>query len=115
MYDYPDGKLLPILVATVDSAEPGPDAHDFDLGADVYFFQVRVIALADDTAVLWRGKESAADTATLTDTTASLVGLATEGEVFESPLFPANHRPPTLRTLATAGSARIEVIRVGRQ
>jgi hypothetical protein len=115
MYDYPDGKLAAPLVATVDSAGEETEATDIALGVDVYFLQVRIKALEADTAVIWRAATSVADTAPLSASSSSEVTLADDGETWESPLFPINQRPPTLRFLATDGSARVEVLRVVRQ
>jgi hypothetical protein len=115
MYDYPDGKLATPLVETVDSAGEETEARDVALGPDVYFVQVRIKALEASTVVLWRGAQTSTDTGALEAASSSEVSLGDLGEVWESPLFPANQRPPVLRFLATAGSARVEVLRLVRQ
>lgn len=115
MYDYPDGKVAPPLVATLDAA--GTATADIPLGADVYFWQVRFSATADATTVLWRPAEAPAsgDTSPLAAATAYQVTLAKAGDVDVTSLYPANQRPDVVRVRATAGKCRVEVLRVVRQ
>ena len=113
MYDFPDGKVVGPLIAALDSG--GADDADLALGADVYFWSIRIVATAATTVVLWRPKLTDADTAPLTSGDAYSVSLAASGDAWESPLFPANQRPAVARFLATAGQARVEILRVVRQ
>lgn len=113
MFDYPDGKVAPPVIASIDSGGT-PDA-DLELGADVYFWGLRIVATAADTVVLWRPATSSSDSGTIAEASSYRRALAAEGDVWESPLFPANQRPAVVRVLATAGSARVEAVRVVRQ
>jgi hypothetical protein len=112
MYDYPDGRVAAPVIATIDSG--ATDAAELELGADVYFWHLRIVALEAATVVLWRPKVDTADTGTIAEATSYRRALG-DGEAWESPMFPANQRPSVIRTLATAGSARVEVVRVVRQ
>ena len=113
MFNYPDGKIAQPLILELDSA--GTAAGDIELGPDVYFVLVRAIAAEDDSALIWRPALPGTDTAALASASCYSVPLAAEGEVYETPMMPATQRPARLRFACSAGSARVEVLRVVRQ
>jgi hypothetical protein len=116
MYDYPDGRLAqPVTASLTQAALPASAKASFTLGPNTYFWGLRVIANTDGAVVLWRPQSGSETDPTLTAATSHEVRLAKAGDTWESPMFPANQRPPRVFVLATAATAKVEVVQVVRQ